>query len=104
MIKVSRLKDLKAAELFLGFRIGPSVVATLRFSSTGSTRSSEAEELVRQQDVRWRADGHYARSIHRTPSGWEPAAELSQILPSLSKVTKRNTSRFKNFCVNKFYL
>src|SRR5260221_5740044 len=31
MIEVSRLKDLNAAKLFLGFRIGPSVVATLPF-------------------------------------------------------------------------
>jgi hypothetical protein len=31
MIEVSHLKDLKAAELFLGFRIGPSVIATLPF-------------------------------------------------------------------------
>jgi hypothetical protein len=31
MIEVSRLKDLNAAKLFLGFRIRPSVVATLPF-------------------------------------------------------------------------
>jgi hypothetical protein len=31
VIEVSRLKDENAAELFLGFRIGPSVAATLPF-------------------------------------------------------------------------
>jgi putative phosphoribosyl transferase len=34
-----------------------SSVLDLRFSSTGLPRSPEAEELVRQQPVRWRADG-----------------------------------------------
>jgi hypothetical protein len=56
MIEVSRLEDEDAAELFLGFRIGASVVAT---------QSLEAEEVLRQQDVRWRADGCCTQSIHR---------------------------------------
>ncbi len=37
-----------------------------RFSSTGSTRSPEAEEVPRRQDVRWPADGRCTQSIRRT--------------------------------------
>src|ERR1700752_2805805 len=36
-----------------------------RFSSTGSTRSPETEEVLRQPDVRWRADGRCTQSIRR---------------------------------------
>src|SRR5687768_7982126 len=108
MIEVSRLNDVNAAELLLGFRIGDHRWSRLcRFSSTGSTRSPEAEELLRQQDVRWRADDRCARSIRRALRFARPRSylriflarcipnkciSLSQIFLSLFQVTKRNTS------------
>ena len=50
MIEVSRLKDVKTAELFLGFRMGGRRSSRLcRLSSTGSPRFPEAEELLLHQ-------------------------------------------------------
>ena len=82
MIEVSCFKDGNAAELFLGFRIGGHRWSRLcRFSSTGSARSPEAEEPFRQQDVRWRANGRCARSIHQTRRFARPRSYL-RIFPA----------------------
>jgi hypothetical protein len=77
MIEVSRLKDLNAAKLFLGFRIGAISRRDFAvFSSTRSTQSPEAEE-VRQQDVRWCADGRCAQK-HSS----NVACRSSSVIPS----------------------
>src|SRR5260370_6216568 len=47
-----------------------------RFSSRGSTRSPEAEEVLRRQDVRWRADGRCTQSIRRTLRVARPRSSL----------------------------
>jgi Phosphoribosyl transferase domain len=57
-----------------------SSVLDLRFSSTGLPRSPEAEELVRQQPVRWRADGRCAGSIRRKLSFARPRSYLRMFL------------------------
>src|SRR5436853_450155 len=51
-----------------------------RFSSTGSTRSPEAEEVLRRQDVRWRADGRCTQSIRRTLRVARPRSSLRTCL------------------------
>src|SRR6266481_6439710 len=105
MIEVSRLKDLNAAKLFLGFRIGAvsrrdfavfpvqgqrclrrlkryfgdrgrQSSRLCRFSSTGSTLSPEAEEVLRRQGARWRADGRCTQSIRRTLRVARPRSSL----------------------------
>src|ERR1700745_340752 len=76
MIEVSRLKDLNAAKLFLGFRIGAVGRRDFAFSSTGSTRSPEAEAELRRQDGRWRADGRCTQSIRRTLRVARPRSSL----------------------------
>src|SRR6266576_2567452 len=47
-----------------------------RFSSTGSTRSPEAEEVLRRQAVRWRADVRCTQSIRRTLRVARPRSSL----------------------------
>ena len=67
MIHVPCLKHEDAAELFLGFRrgtVGGRDFAAL--PNTRSTRFQEPEELLQQENVRWRANGRRTQSIRRT--------------------------------------
>src|ERR1700739_3242192 len=77
MLEVSRLKDLNAAKLFLGFRIGAISRRDFAiFPVQGSTQSPEAKEVLRRQDVRWRADGRCTQSNRRTLRVARPRSSL----------------------------
>src|SRR2546422_2465789 len=76
MIEVSRLKDLNAAKRPWFPHTGHQSSRLCRLSSTGSTRSPEAEEALRRQDVRWRADGRCTQSIRRTLRVARPRSSL----------------------------
>src|SRR6266849_10276441 len=120
MIEVSRLKDLNAAELFLGFRIraisrrdfavfpvqGQRGLRRLKgyfgdMMSVGAQMVVVLKAFVERCmslvlghpfEFSW-LDVSQTDVFHcSSPPWWQPAAQRSQIFPSLFQVTERNTS------------